>query len=121
MDGYEADDVLGTLAVTQPGPVEVVSTGEADAYFSSRPRGSRLGAWASAQSRPLASRTELKAAVDALDARYGQAEVPRPPNWSGFRVIPAAIEFWRDGEFRLHDRILYSPEGEAWSRTRLYP
>lgn len=105
------------------GPVTRVSEAEADAYFATRPRTSRLGAHASAQSRPLSSRAELTDKVEALDARYEDQEVPRPAYWSGFRVEPAAIEFWKDGAFRLHDRVRFdrrAPEG-AWSRTRLYP
>ncbi|GGE14432.1 pyridoxine/pyridoxamine 5'-phosphate oxidase [Aureimonas endophytica] len=105
------------------GPVEIVSEADADAYYVSRPRGSRLGAWASQQSRPLASRRVLIEAVDALDKRYGEGEIPRPPHWSGFRVLPQEIEFWKDGEFRLHDRILFKggAETQGWERVRLYP
>ena len=104
------------------GPVEVVTAAEADAYFASRPRGSRVGAWASAQSRPLASRATLEGEVATVEARYPDL-VPRPPHWSGFRIRPLQIEFWSDGEYRLHDRILFAREAldEPWSKTRLYP
>ncbi|WP_152044989.1 pyridoxamine 5'-phosphate oxidase [Aureimonas psammosilenae] len=105
------------------GPVEVVSDAEADAYFASRPRGSRLGAWASRQSQPIASRKALIDAVDEVDRQHPGDTVPRPPRWSGFRIRPAEIEFWQDGEFRLHDRIQYKGgEGTGgWERTRLSP
>ena len=104
------------------GTTEVVSEAEADAYFVSRARQSRLGARASAQSRPLESRQVLIDRVAALDAEF-PGDVPRPPNWSGIRVVPSEIEFWKDGEFRLHDRILFKREtvGGEWTRTRLYP
>ena len=104
------------------GPVEVVTSAEADAYFASRPRGSRVGAWASAQSRPLESRTVLEGQVAEVEARYPD-KVPRPPRWGGFRIMPLEIEFWLDGAHRLHDRFLFAREtlGEAWTKTRLYP
>lgn len=105
------------------GPVEVVSDAEADAYFTSRPRGSRIGAWASAQSRPIGSRAELEGAVAVVEARFPGETVPRPPHWSGFRIRPVTIEFWSDGAYRLHDRFLYArpePAG-AWTATRLQP
>lgn len=103
------------------GPVSEVSTEEADAYFASRQRGSRIGAWASQQSRPLESRFALEKAVAAYTARYAIGEIPRPAYWSGFRVAPQEIEFWSDGTFRLHDRIKFVREGEGWAKTRLYP
>lgn len=104
------------------GPVEIVSDAEADAYYQSRPRGSRIGAWASDQSRPLESREVLQARVRDLEGKYGEeGAIPRPAHWSGFRIIPSQIEFWKDGEFRLHDRIVFRREGDGWSRTRLYP
>lgn len=105
------------------GPVEPVSAKEADAYFESRPRGSRIASSASDQSRPLGSRKALAARFEALSAELGEGRVPRPPHWSGRRLVPLSIEFWRDGPFRLHDRVRFSREapGAAWSRTRLYP
>ena len=105
------------------GPVEVVSDEEADAYYKSRPRDSRIGAWASQQSRPLESRFALQKAVARYAAKYAIGEVPRPPHWSGFRVKPLHIEFWKDGAFRLHDRVVFRRDGDdaAWSKTRLYP
>ena len=105
------------------GRTEVVSAEEADAYFFSRPRGSRIGAWASDQSRPLESRAVLEQRVRDLEARYPGEDVPRPPHWSGFRIVPAAIEFWQDGKFRLHDRIAFTKETEhsAWQKVRLNP
>ena len=105
------------------GPIEVVSDAEADDYFFSRPRGSRIGAHASKQSRPLESRFALEKAVAIWSAKFGVGEVPRPDYWSGFRIKPVSIEFWSDGQFRLHDRIRYDrdePEGD-WRVTRLYP
>ncbi len=103
------------------GAVEPVTPAEADAYFASRARGSQLGAWASKQSRPLSGRAELLGQVAAVTARYGLAAVPRPPHWSGFRVIPDRIEFWRDQPFRLHDRLVYHRQGQDWRTERLYP
>lgn len=105
------------------GPVEVVSEAEADAYYATRPRGSRIGAWASKQSRPLESRFALEKAVVEYTARYAIGEIPRPPHWSGFRIRPVAIEFWHDRPFRLHDRVQFTretPEG-GWEKVRLYP
>ena len=105
------------------GPIEQVSDAEADAYFQSRPRDSRIGAWASQQSRPLESRFALEKAVAVNAAKYAVGTVPRPPHWTGFRIVPVAIEFWHDRPFRLHDRITFSraePNGD-WTRHRLYP
>ena len=105
------------------GLVSVVTSAEADAYFASRHRSSRIGAWASQQSRPLESRGVLEKAVTDHDARFGAGDVPRPPHWSGFRVTPLSIEFWHDRPFRLHDRLVFArkTEAEAWTRERLYP
>ncbi len=103
------------------GPVEVVSDEEADSYYQTRPRGSRIGAWASRQSRPLESRFALEKAVAEYTARYPIGEIPRPRHWSGFRLVPETIEFWHDRPFRLHDRIVFSRAGDGWTKTRLYP
>ena len=104
------------------GPVEIVSDAEADAYFASRPRGSRIGAWASKQSRPLESRFALEKAVAEYTARHAIGEIPRPAHWSGFRLKPQAIEFWHDRPFRLHDRVVFSADGKGgWGKARLYP
>ncbi len=105
------------------GAVETVSDTEADAYFASRARGSRIGAWASRQSRPLESRFALEKSVAEYTLKFGIGEIPRPPHWSGFRVVPETIEFWHDRQFRLHDRIVFQHDHDsnAWSRTRLYP
>lgn len=104
------------------GLVDVVTDAEADAYFESRPRGSRIGAWASQQSRPLSCRAVLEDAVADVEAGYPR-DVPRPPYWSGFRIMPLQIEFWSDGAYRLHDRIVFARDGldDAWTKTRLYP
>jgi pyridoxamine 5'-phosphate oxidase len=105
------------------GPVELVTDTEADAYFATRARGSRIGAWASKQSRPLESRFALEKAVAEYTARYAIGEIPRPSYWSGFRIRPTSIEFWKDQKFRLHDRIEFhrpAPEG-AWDKVRMYP
>ncbi|WAP68619.1 pyridoxamine 5'-phosphate oxidase [Jiella pelagia] len=105
------------------GPVEVVSEAEADAYYASRHPVSRIGAWASQQSRPLESRASLVAEVERYQERYGEGEIPRPPHWSGFRLMPLSIEFWQDGAFRLHDRIAFTRTSldAAWTVGRLHP
>lgn len=105
------------------GAVTHVSDAEADAYFASRPRGSRIGAWASQQSRPLASRAVLEAAVEAFTQKFGDGDIPRPDCWRGYRIAPVEIEFWSDGAFRLHDRILFkrTEPGAPWRKERLYP
>lgn len=104
------------------GPVEIVTDTEADAYFASRPRGSRIGAWASKQSRPLEGRFALEKAVAEYTARHAIGEIPRPPYWSGFRIRPSQIEFWHDRPFRLHDRIVFTANDKGeWDKDRLYP
>lgn len=105
------------------GPVEKVSDAEADAYYQSRPRGSRIGAWASKQSRPLESRFALEKAVAEYTARFAIGEIPRPEHWSGFRIKPTTIEFWHDRPFRLHDRLIFkrdTPQDE-WTTEKFYP
>ena len=104
------------------GAVEKLSSTSADAYFASRHPLSRLGAWASQQSRPLASRGELEARVEAFRHQYGEQDIPRPPYWGGYRVIPSAIEFWQAGAGRLHDRFLFTPDSAGgWQAQRLNP
>ena len=105
------------------GLVTTVTDAEAEAYFATRPRLSRIGAWASQQSRPLEGRFALETAVATYSATYPAGEIPRPPYWSGFRLIPLEIEFWMSRPFRLHDRIVFdrSEATEAWRKTRLFP
>ena len=94
---------------------------ESDAYFTGRPRGSRLGAWASEQSRPVEDRSVLEERVRALEAEYEGREIPRPPFWGGYRVVPEEIEFWQGRENRLHDRLVYRREHGAWRIERIQP
>ena len=105
------------------GPVEIVTDEEADAYYASRPRGSRIGAWASDQSRPLADRRVLEEKVAKLSDSFGEREIERPPHWSGFRLIPIQIEFWQDRRDRLHDRAVFrrGSSSKSWRLERLYP
>ena len=103
------------------GPVETVSDDEADIYFASRGRDSRLGAWASDQSRPLDSRATFEARFDAISKRFDGLDVPRPPRWSGYRVVPTRIEFWSDRAHRLHERRLFVRSGDTWTESTLYP
>ncbi|HEV7293267.1 MAG TPA: pyridoxamine 5'-phosphate oxidase [Devosia sp.] len=107
--------------VRMRGPVEVVTPEEADAYFATRPPGSRIASTASAQSRPLESKQVLLDRVEALTQSVGDGEALRPPHWSGFRLTPTSIEFWKDGQFRLHDRVRFTRQGDGWTSTRLYP
>jgi pyridoxamine 5'-phosphate oxidase len=105
------------------GAVSFVSDDEADAYFQSRDRGARLGAWASAQSRALPDRLALEKRIAEFGAKFGLGEVPRPPHWRGYRLAPVHMEFWRDRPFRLHDRLVFARESpaDAWEKSRLYP
>ncbi len=103
------------------GTVQPVSAEEADAYFASRARESRIGAWASDQSRPLPDRGMLEAAVARETARFESTEPPRPPHWTGWRVVPRSVEFWRDRPYRLHDRLRFDRSGDGWTTTRLQP
>ena len=105
------------------GVVTELTAPECDAYFASRPRGSQIGAWASQQSRPLASRHDLEAAVEVYERRFGSGEIPRPDYWRGYRLAPVEIEFWRDGVSRLHDRIQFkrANAGAPWEKRRLFP
>lgn len=103
------------------GTVRLADALESDEYFSERPRGSQVGAWASAQSQVLSSRADLEARYHAVDAEYDGHVIPRPPHWGGFRLSPQRIEFWRAGTYRLHDRVVYIREGEGWRTEVLYP
>jgi len=103
------------------GTVTQVSDEAADAYFATRDRTSQIGAWASDQSAPLASREALMERVQALEHQYAGRDVPRPPHWTGFALLPESVEFWTQREYRLHDRFVYTPRGGAWVRQRLNP
>ena len=135
-ESQKGQEILGTMKaalcfhwkslrrqVRVRGIVEQVTAAEADAYFASRARDSRIGAWASQQSRPLEGRFALEASVALYAAKFALGDVPRPPQWSGFRIKPLSIEFWHDRPFRLHDRTVFRrPDPDSgWTKTRLYP
>jgi pyridoxamine 5'-phosphate oxidase len=103
------------------GKASLVGDQEADEYYHSRPRGSQIGAWASDQSRPLPDRPTLEARVAEVESRYPEGEIPRPPHWTGFRVVPERVEFWQGMPYRLHDRLIYERAGDAWTNFRLFP
>jgi pyridoxamine 5'-phosphate oxidase len=103
------------------GAVDTVSDETADEYFATRPRDAQLGAWASHQSAPMTSRSEFVGRLEAVRKHYEGAPVPRPPHWSGFRLVPSHVEFWQERPFRLHDRLAFERAGEKWRRSLLYP
>ena len=103
------------------GAVARVSNAEADAYFATRARDSQLGAWASDQSRPLANRSTFEARFEEMKRRFEGRDVPRPPHWGGYRLVPDRIEFWTDREHRLHERRLFVRDGDSWTEGLLYP
>jgi pyridoxamine 5'-phosphate oxidase len=107
--------------VRAEGRVARVSAEESDAYFATRPRGSQIGAWASDQSEPLASRRDLEQRYADLERQYDGSHVPRPPHWGGFRLTPVRIEFWKAGTYRLHDRTVYTRDGQRWTVEALNP
>jgi pyridoxamine 5'-phosphate oxidase len=112
--------ILG-LQVRIEGEVEKVSAKEADDYFASRRRGSQIGAWASKQSCVMKNDDEFKDRLDEINENFVDQDIPRPPFWSGFRLVPQKIEFWQEGEFRIHQRDLYTKSGKGWEVTKLYP
>ena len=103
------------------GAVSVVSEAEADAYWATRARSAQLGGWASAQSEPLPDRLALEKKIAEYGLRFGLGKVPRPPHWTGFRVVPESLEFWRDRPFRLHERLVFARSGDGWTTSRLFP
>lgn len=109
------------LQVRIEGAIEKVSIKEADDYFASRRRGSQIGAWASKQSCSMINQAEFNDRIDEVTKNFANQEIPRPPFWSGFRVVPQKIEFWQEGEFRIHTRDLYTKSGKGWEVTKLYP
>jgi len=112
-------EVLRQVRAT--GRAERLTDADSDAYWYARPRASRVSAWASAQSRPVASREQLEAQARDVEARFGETEVPRPEGWGGYRVVPDEIEFWQHRDDRLHDRFVYRRSGDAWQVVRLQP
>jgi pyridoxamine 5'-phosphate oxidase len=111
----------GQVQVRVEGRAEFLSDAESDAYFATRSRGSQVGAWASRQSRVLPDRAEFEARIAGIEQRFAGSEVPRPPHWGGYLVVPDRIEFWYGADFRLHERVLYERAGDSWSRRLLYP
>jgi len=109
------------VQVRVEGRVEKLSAQESDAYFATRARGSQLGAWASLQSQPLPDRAEFDARYAEVEHRFAGGDVPRPPHWGGYLVVPDRIEFWYGADFRLHERVLYVRDADGWSRQWLYP
>lgn len=109
------------VQVRAEGSISLVSDEEADAYFATRPRESQIGAWASIQSQPIEHASDLAARVEEYEAKFNDSEIPRPPFWSGFRLRPDKIEFWRSRPGRLHERHLYVRSGESWTMETLYP
>ena len=107
--------------VRAEGRLEKVSAAESDEYFATRPRGSQIGAWASSQSEPLANRSDLEARYFDTERHYEGAVVPRPPHWGGYRLTPERIEFWKAGQYRLHDRVVYRRTADGWETETLYP
>jgi len=103
------------------GVAEKLAAADSDDYFAKRPRGSRIGAWASPQSRPIAHRDDLERGEREVAARFGEGEVPRPPHWGGYRLVPDAFEFWQGRGNRLHDRFRFTRDGDGWTRQRLAP
>ncbi|HEV2363044.1 MAG TPA: pyridoxamine 5'-phosphate oxidase [Caulobacteraceae bacterium] len=103
------------------GRIEPVTAAEADAYFASRARPAQVGAWASAQSRPMSDGLELERRVAKEALRFGVGKIPRPPDWSGYRLVPEVIEFWKNKPFRLHERLQFVRSGERWTSRRLFP
>ncbi len=103
------------------GHVEPVSAAEADAYWATRARPAQIGGWASSQSRPLPDRLALEKKIAEFGVKFGLGKVPRPPHWTGFRIVPESLEFWRDRPFRLHERLVFSRSGQGWTTSRLFP
>ncbi len=103
------------------GPVSAVGDAEADEYFNTRPRGSRIGAWASDQSRVMEGMLVLERRAAEFTAKFGLGDIPRPKHWSGYRIVPERIEFWKEGRFRMHERIVHIRDGDGWRIERLFP